>query len=562
MTNYLYKVLPPQYSHVNNVYCLLAATVFCALPLCSTEAAAENILKYDGTTNNHGDAKIWASKNEYDGIDIRITGVDSGYYRETTEALVVNGKTLNVKGKGKFVRIVNTAQNERIDNNGGIYAKGGSTVNFTDVDSIYIAAIAGKEGGNDSTVISAKDPLLEDITGHTNTINISGTVIQLIGSIDVIHSFGSVLNPNARHTVNAALSGSDSFWYGSAIGESDERTAVNLSLADGATWIFNAGRSLLNAGGIISNLKLDKGVVLFADAEVWETYRKTVIKGTDYVLANFRDHNERYSQVEIRNLTGPGGIFKIDLDWQSNNGERQYTEKSDFITIGTAEDGSHQIVEFDMGKAHLDEMKNGDKLFFASVESGNTTFSTNADGEVNRADELYRFALHTQSEEDETDQLTYWFLTKSIGSANENVDFLNNAVLASFSLASDLDRFHERQGEARHEERGTNGLWARYRYSDIGRKHAFDMDKNMIQVGYNKEVSTADSHKIVSLAFDYTRADTDLFGVSGQDDLIQFSSLTLNTFFDFFHFAAYFVHFTHRTSLNLYTVFFAVHLFR
>lgn len=37
----------------------------------------------------------------------------------------------------------------------------------------------------------------------------------------------------------------------------------------------------------------------------------------------------------------------------------------------------------------------------------------------------------------------------------------------------------------------------------------------MIQVGYNKEVSTADSHKIVSLAFDYTRADTDLFGVSG-----------------------------------------------
>lgn len=112
MTNYLYKVLPPQYSHVNKVYCLLVATVFCALPLCSTEAAAENILKYDGTTDIHGDAKTRASKNEYDGIDIRITGVDPGYYTETTEALVVDGKTLNVKGKGKFVRIVNTAQNE------------------------------------------------------------------------------------------------------------------------------------------------------------------------------------------------------------------------------------------------------------------------------------------------------------------------------------------------------------------------------------------------------------------------------------------------------------------
>ena len=212
MTNYFHKVLPPQYSHVNKVYCLLAAAVFFALPLRSTEAAAENILKYDGPTNIHGDARTWASKNEYDGIDIRVTGVDPGYYTETTEALVVNGKTLHVKGKGKFVRIVNTAQNERIDNNGGLYAKGGSTVNFTDVDSIYIAAIAGKEGGNDSTVISAKDPG-SDMKGYTNTVNISGTAVQLIGSIDVMHSLGSVFfNRNARHTVNAALSGADSFW--------------------------------------------------------------------------------------------------------------------------------------------------------------------------------------------------------------------------------------------------------------------------------------------------------------------------------------------------------------
>lgn len=447
-------------------------------------------------------------KSEYNNIHIHLNDVSPNYKQpswwkeDTTECLTVV-KTLTVQGEGKTIEIINTVHGDKsgqkIDNNGGAYAKNGGSIKFTKADSIYIASIGGSEFANHSTALTA--------SGANSNIEISGKKVQLIGSIDV--------KDGKNTSIKVKLSGQESFWYGSAIGETDERTTVNLSLADGATWIFNAGKSTLNAGGIIRNLKLDKGVVLFADAEVWETYRKTVIKGTDYVLANYRDHNERYSQVEIRSLTGPGGIFKMDLDWQSNNGERQYTEKSDFITIGTAEDGSHQIVEFDMGKAHLDEMKNGDKLYFASVESGNTTFSTNADGEVNRADELYRFGLHTQSEEDETDQLTYWFLTKSIGSANENVDFLNNAVLATFSLASDLDRFHERQGEARHEERGTNGLWARYRYSDIGRKHAFDMDKNMIQVGYNKEVSTADSHKIVSLAFDYTRADTDLFGVSG-----------------------------------------------
>lgn len=495
---------------------LWALTAVAAITIHSCIANELNNLYYEGVTDIHGDPQFdkkylntdGSFKSEYNNIHIHLNDVSPNYkqpswWKEgTTECLTVV-KTLTVQGEGKTIEIINTVHGDKsgqkIDNNGGAYAKNGGSIKFTKADSIYIASIGGSEFANHSTALTA--------SGANSNIEISGKKVQLIGSIDV--------KDGKNTSIKVKLSGQESFWYGSAIGETDERTTVNLSLADGATWIFNAGKSTLNAGGIIRNLKLDKGVVLFADAEVWETYRKTVIKGTDYVLANYRDHNERYSQVEIRSLTGPGGIFKMDLDWQSNNGERQYTEKSDFITIGTAEDGSHQIVEFDMGKAHLDEMKNGDKLYFASVESGNTTFSTNADGEVNRADELYRFGLHTQSEEDETDQLTYWFLTKSIGSANENVDFLNNAVLATFSLASDLDRFHERQGEARHEERDTNGLWARYRYSDIGRKHAFDMDKNMIQVGYNKEVSTADSHKIVSLAFDYTRADTDLFGVSG-----------------------------------------------
>ena len=55
----------------------------------------------------------------------------------------------------------------------------------------------------------------------------------------------------------------------------------------------------------------------------------------------------------------------------------------------------------------------------------------------------------------------------------------------------------------------------------------------------------------------------DLFGVSGQDDLIQFS-LTLNTFFDFFHFCCVFRSFYSSyipQSFCAFTRFFAVHLF-
>ena len=476
------------------------------IAILSTSSIAFGATKIEwvGTASESGDSQITRNfKNgEYDGkeisgIKISLEGYVNNLWGDTTEGLVISGKNLIVQRNDKNVTIVNVSQNDKIENNGGLYATNGSKINFNNLQNVYIAAIGGKEERNDSTAISAK------LFG--NKVSVSGDTVRLIGSLDVT-GWGN--------QIEVSMSGKDSFWYGSKCGGSLSEVAI--SLANQATWIFNANESSYNQKGQLDNLSLDGGIVVLADDIVWQTYENTIIKdstGNEYVLSDYRNRDGKYSEVDISNLTGPGGIFKIDLDWQTNQGAKQYTEKSDFIKIGKAEDNSSQTVWFDISKAHLDEMKDGDKLYFASVESGDTTFSTNADGEVSSADEIYSFKYSSQSEE--SDNLTYWFLTKSQGGTNENVALLRNAALASYSLASDLDRFHERQGEARHEERGTNGLWARYRYSDIGRKHAFDMDKNMIQVGYNKEVSTADSHKIVSLAFDYTRADTDLFGVSG-----------------------------------------------
>lgn len=525
-----YKKITPPPIKLSKLWALTVVAAITIHPCIATEL---NNLYFDGITNKHGNPEFdnkylnsdGSFKNEYDNIHIHLNDVSPDYIppyaiflgglikisKGTTECLVVKNK-LTVQGEGKTVEIINTVQGKKkgqeVDNNGGIYAENGN-IEFINADNVYIASIGGNEYGNHSTAMTA--------SGSNANIEISGKKVQLIGSMDV--------KKGQNATIKVELSGRESFWYGSAIGES-EINKVNIFLSNGATWIMNphtsqsVSKPLLgydgdgSSGKRLSHLTLDQGIVLLADDLIRERYNNTVITNNDinYKLADYRPGGD-YSEVNILNLSGPGGIFKIDLDWQTNKGAKQYTDTSDFIKIGQAEDNSNQTVWFDISKAHLDEMKDGDKLYFASVESGDTTFSTNADGEVSSADEIYSFKYSSQSEE--SDNLTYWFLTKSQGGTNENIALLRNAALASYSLASDLDRFHERQGEARHEERGTNGLWARYRYSDIGRKHAFDMDKNMIQVGYNKEVSTADSHKIVSLAFDYTRADTDLFGVSG-----------------------------------------------
>ena len=500
----------------------LALALLCVISITADQALAEDLIYY-GETKASGDPGITSSlRNEYSNIEIRITGVPDSYFSKTTEALPIDSnQKLTVKGENSSVTIINTAQSPKIDNNGGIYAKGNSSFTFTEEASVYIASIAGSEKGNSSTAITAKQPFTWTFSEwqkkYTNKVYINGENVKIIGSLDV-----GVGDPTkSDNSIELILSSSDSFWYGSALGENGSNRIIKISLTDGATWIFNG--ETYGSGNKLSHLTLNKGIVILADDLVWDKYQNTLIHqyfnteneifDETYVLADYRKENGKYSEVDIGNLAGSGGIFKVDLDWQSNKGAKQYTDTSDFIKIGKAEDNSSQTVWFDISKAHLDEMKDGDKLYFASVGSGDTTFSTNADGEVNSADEIYSFKYSTQSEE--SDNLTYWFLTKSQGGTNENVALLRNAALASYSLASDLDRFHERRDETRYEEVGTGGLWARYRYSDIGRDNTFDMDKNMIQVGYDKEVSTADSRKIVGIAFDYTHADTDLTGISG-----------------------------------------------
>lgn len=498
--SFKYTNLPPPPSK----YAFSLLTI--AILSTSSIAFGATKIEWAGAASGSGDSQITSefSNGKYD--DIEISGIEiflEGYANlwnngDTTEGLILKGKNLTVQGNDKNVTIVNVSQNDRIENNGGLYAKNGSEINFNNLQNVYIAAIGGKEERNDSTAISAK------VAG--NKVSVSGNTVRLIGSLDV-SGFGN--------QIEVSMSGKDSFWYGSKCG-TGFLTEVTISLANQATWIFNASESKYNQNGQLDNLSLDGGIVVIADEIVWQTYENTIIKdstGNEYVLSDYRNRDGKYSEVDISNLTGPGGIFKVDLDWQSNKGAKKYTDTSDFIKIGKVEDNSNQTVWFDISKAHLDEMKDGDKLYFASVGSGDTTFSTNADGEVSSADEIYSFKYSTQSEK--SDKLTYWFLTKSQGGTNENVALLRNAALASYSLASDLDRFHERRDEARYEEVGAGGLWARYRYSDIGRDNTFDMDKNMIQVGYDKEVSTADSRKIVGIAFDYTHADTDLTGISG-----------------------------------------------
>lgn len=463
-----------------------------------------------GFVNGHGNAILSGnSYGTYENINIAIGGTPDSLWSSTTEAIIVgDGHTLKAT---KSVIIENTTKHDTLDNNGGIRIQGGSTVDFSNLDIVRIVSLGGNHSDNESSAITINSIF------NSNSIDISGKIVQIIGAIEFQNILGSA-------TANITLDGKESFWFGSLVNNSFGNSSLNLSLNNGATWIYDAdNKSGQSQEGHLPSIELSGGQILLSDSRIFEIYRSTIINnnlGEDFTLGDFRDADSHYTHVTLDEVSGTGGTFIIDLDWKTSQGQKTFAQDgtSDFIEIGTVQDGSVQNIVFDQSKAHLEDMNIGDKLYFASVENGDTTFATNADGEYNSASELYTFNFETMKEWSGEDSLTYWYLTKSLGKTNENVTLLKDATLISYSLATDLDRFHERRGEARYANGTSDGLWVRYRFSNIGFDNAFDMDKNMFQIGFDRDVSTSGSRKIVGVAFDYTQANTDLLGFTGSGD--------------------------------------------
>ena len=492
--------------------------VFCLFGFClNYSVSAEDFVGETTITTIHGDRySLSGKKTDFENIITIINQADPHLNRFESPGERVTGKTTTtfiIKDKSRIsatgdVRIINTASHVNIGNNNALYVQEDSQV---DINGKNVFIVALPSTISDEFPFDTKDAAIS-AKGGNNSVSVAGQNVQIIGQIDI---------ESGSH-VDLKLNSSNSFWYGSLNG-----SGLSLTLENGGRWIYDKEKygplGLLGDGGShkLDTLILNNGgIVVLAEKEIEKSIRSVQIDDgsgeiktlpDSYIRFENSSEFNQHDKVEISTLKGSGGIFQIDLEWGN-------TENTDFITIHSVEDsGSTQLVAFDTSTAHLEEMPIGERIYFARVENGDTTFETNVDGEYNSAADLYTFNFATIGES--RDGLTDWYLTKTgIGRTNENVTLLKDAVLVSYSLATDLDRFHERRGEARYANGASDGLWVRYRFSNIGFDDAFDMDKNMFQIGFDRDVSTSGSRKIVGVAFDYTQANTDLLGFTGSGD--------------------------------------------
>lgn len=481
---------------------------------------------WEGIMNTNGEGVKIEKSGEFDSINVNATGVPANYNNSTntTTALRVNSASeVTVNGPVNIINMAmsNAAMPEQIDNNNALFVRDGATFTINGGENdVFIAAIGGSEGLNSSAAISAKFG-----AGKTNTVNISGNNVKIIGNIDFQMNPFSDAENDENNFVNLNLSSANSYFYGDItdtfnfIIVSLKQGTATVSLNDSAEWIYDENSS-------IENLELNGGIVNLNDSEIKEKYKNTLVNG--YVLADYRS-TDPHKSVTIENLKGTGGIFKVDLDWNANQG-KNYGDSylydyygpdgSDYIYIEKVEGtDSKQIVDFDASKAHLENMEiNKDKLYFANVADGDTSFTT-ASSVYSNAGNVFDYTYGTGSETEINDTDTDWYIAVSGKSAESNPNFsaAKGAMYAGYALGTELDTLNKRMGEARYLEED-DGVWVRYRHSKTGWDDTYETNGDMFQLGFDNEVTEKDGKHYRGVAIDYTDADTNIMGISGEGE--------------------------------------------
>lgn len=440
---------------------------------------------------------------------------------------------------------------ETFENN-ALFARGGSTVDVK-ADNVKIIAVGGFSGLN--AAISAENAQPED--DGNNTISISGNKVEIVGDIDMTQG---ALDDDNSNTVNITLNSADSYWYGSERRiDGWENSELNVTLANGAEWVYDNncllgkdGKTILklikdtlidksftssdkwalindalnsylgalkqvssNEGSEISAITLEGGIVNLQDEDIKQKYGIYESDIIDLLLGN------KHQKVTIGELKGSGGIFKVDLDWKTNKGKNGETDNSDYIYIkkvdNTTKTNPVQIVDFDASKAHLENMEiNKDKLYFANVKNGTTSFIT-ASSVYSNAGNVFDYTYGTGSEP--SNNGTDWYIAVSGKSAESNPNFsaAKGAMYAGYALGTELDTLNKRMGEARYLEED-DGVWVRYRHSKTGWDDTYETNGDMFQLGFDNEVTEKDGKHYRGVAIDYTDADTNIMGISGEGE--------------------------------------------
>lgn len=493
---------------------------------------------------------------------------------ESVENVGIKGDAgiVNVIGKANISVTANDLQDKEKNKVYGIWSTNGGNITINGKTTIStsggqdIAVVAGTEGwklGEDG-----KLPVVEENGINTVNLNyqngagseIKGDIISgyggniTIGNADGISTLSTRNNAGTLNLTGDALSAnggklsinltSGSTWTGRA---DDYQDADLANWADKHEEQFNPKFSHDIAASGTVNVNLAEGATWDVTGQSW----LTKLEGTGGIIDMRNGGADDTSHaVHIGDLEG-SHTFVMDLDTEHS--------VSDMLFIKGNAGGEQKLWINSING--LENLKDGDSLRFATVNSEGLTFSGdynfgsygNAKNGIMLADngvmnnafviKSEKYDVNDSKKENEGynggtefDEVkpgdeyvdenyadaTNWLLAKD--SSGDKVSDAGKTIInmskVNYNNAIYMDRLNKRLGEARYiSPEDEQGMWVRIRHDRIGKDDAFRSQNTMYEMGYDVKQDCDNGERRVGMAIDYMDGKAEYTGIAGDGDV-------------------------------------------
>lgn len=478
---------------------------------------------------------------------------------------------VNVIGKANISVTANDLQDKEKNKVYGIWSTNGGNITINGKTTIStsggqdIAVVAGTEGwklGEDG-----KLPVVEE--NGINAVNLNyqnGAGSEIKG--DIISGYGgniTIGNADGISTLSTRNNAGTLNLTGDALSANGGKLSINLTSgstwtgraddyqdADLASWAekheaqFNPKFSHDIAASGTVNVNLAEGATWDVTGQSW----LTKLEGTGGVI-DMRNvvADDTSHAVHIGDLEG-SHTFVMDLDTEHS--------VSDMLFIKGNAGGEQKLWINSING--LENLKDGDSLRFATVNSEGLTFSgdynfgsyENAKNGIMLADngvmnnafviKSEKYDVNDSKNENEGyngtefDEVkpgdeyvdenyadaTNWLLAKD--SSGDKVSDAGKTIInmskVNYNNAIYMDRLNKRLGEARYiSPEDEQGMWVRIRHDRIGKDDAFRSQNTMYEMGYDVKQDCDNGERRVGMAIDYMDGKAEYTGIAGDGDV-------------------------------------------
>lgn len=335
--------------------------------------------------------------------------------------------------------------------------------------------------------------------------------VQIIGSIDFGTNGGDF---------NAVLDGHDSFWYGDLLFDNGTGN-LNITFQNGAEYIpfGTLSENTYGAKKYVSALSLNEGgIVDLYDVNAKATWQKL---GLDTTYPEIMNTDLDY--LMVGDLKGNNGNFRMDMNDQDKS-------KTDMLYILNAKEGSGQNNIEAYSENQFANVSATNTLRFASVAAPAANVRVFKDAINIYGENLWDYQLligtspYDVSDPENAvyngsrDGLTAaqidalmvggmnWYIYGYNRTPSNNTVTIMDSLAVGYDLATEMDRYNKRHGEAQKLDEDSN-VWVRMKRGDIGRDGGYDGKYTMGQIGYEMGNSKDNQYGI---AIDYARGKANL----------------------------------------------------